>query len=117
MAKSVSDQQAKIRKDFDNVVNLTPNALENWLKSEESREVGAKESGEPVGHESGRKIIAIKQKKADELTDADYEHMEKVVGYVHRHMAQHGPARDKEHSAWRYSLMNWGHDPLAKGEH
>jgi hypothetical protein len=37
--------------------------------------------------------------------------MRKVIGYVRRHCAQ-GPAGDKEHSRWRYSLMNWGHDPL-----
>ena len=38
--------------------------------------------------------------------------MKKVAGYVHRHLKQGGPAADKEHSRWRYSLMNWGHDPL-----
>ena len=38
--------------------------------------------------------------------------MNKVVGYVHRHLAQGGPKEDVEHSRWRHSLMNWGHDPL-----
>jgi hypothetical protein len=38
--------------------------------------------------------------------------MRKVGGYVHRHMAQAGPADDMEQSQWRYSLMNWGDDPL-----
>jgi hypothetical protein len=38
--------------------------------------------------------------------------MRRIVGYVHRHLAQGGPEHDKEHSKWRYSLMNWGHDPL-----
>ena len=39
--------------------------------------------------------------------------MVKVVGYVHRHLAQ-GPQNnaDVQESRWRYSLMNWGHDPL-----
>ncbi|UYY58335.1 DUF3140 domain-containing protein [Sphingomonas sp. S2-65] len=39
--------------------------------------------------------------------------MAKVVGYVHRHLAQ-GPDEkaDIPGSRWRYSLMNWGHDPL-----
>ena len=44
------------------------------------------------------------------MTEDDLDHMEKVVGYVHRHLAQ-GPESDKETSDWRYSLMNWGHDP------
>ena len=29
-------------------------------------------------------------------------------------LKQGGPADDKEHSRWRYSLMNWGHDPLKR---
>ena len=70
------------------------------------------DDGESVGHASGRRIVAIKRTKKADLTDEDYAHMKKVVGYVHRHMAQGGPAEDKEHSNWRYSLMNWGHDPL-----
>jgi hypothetical protein len=36
--------------------------------------------------------------------------MRKVVGYVRRHRAQE-PANIAT-SRWRYSLMNWGHDPL-----
>ena len=34
---------------------------------------------------------------------------QKVVGYVHRHLAQRGHLKKQsvEHSRWRYSLMNW----------
>jgi DNA-binding transcriptional LysR family regulator len=35
----------------------------------------------------------------------------KVNSYVKRHLGQ-GPQSDPEDSKWRYSLMNWGHDPL-----
>ena len=45
-----------------------------------------------------------------ELTDGDYAHMRKVTGYVSRHLAQR-PRGDVSETAWRYSLMNWGHDP------
>ncbi|KQR87748.1 DUF3140 domain-containing protein [Sphingomonas sp. Leaf343] len=96
-----------IHRDFDKAVNMTPAALEKWLATDESRSVGT-----GVGHDEGKRIVAIRHKKKAELTDADYDHMRKVVGYVHRHLAQKGSADDKEHSAWRYSLMNWGHDPL-----
>ena len=41
----------------------------------------------------------------------DYAHMRKVIGYVHRHTAQR-PGGDVTDTRWRYSLMNWGHDPL-----
>jgi hypothetical protein len=37
--------------------------------------------------------------------------MRKVVGYVHRHLVQR-PKGDVPGTRWRYSLMNWGHDPL-----
>jgi Protein of unknown function (DUF3140) len=37
--------------------------------------------------------------------------MKRVNGYVKRHLGQ-GPKKDSEDSKWRYSLMNWGHDPL-----
>lgn len=37
----------------------------------------------------------------------------RAIGFVRRHLAQE-PANPVT-SRWRYSLMNWGHDPL-KGE-
>jgi hypothetical protein len=39
--------------------------------------------------------------------------MKRVNSYVKRHLGQ-GPKNDIENSNWRYSLMNWGHDPLTK---
>lgn len=103
-------------RDFEDAVNMSASALEKWLATDESKEVGQKKdgSGESTGHEMGREIVALlKKKKADHAED-DYAAMRKVVGYVHRHLAQGGPEHDAEHSRWRYSLMNWGHDPLEK---
>jgi hypothetical protein len=98
--------------DWTSAVNMTPKQLESWLETEESQSVGdSSGDGESTGHRSGRRIAAILQKKKADLTEDDVQHMHKVVGYVHRHLAQ-GPKDDVEHSRWRYSLMNWGHDPL-----
>lgn len=98
------------------LVNMTPKELEDWLQSEESKSVGAKEDdGESTGHKSGRRIVRIKRKNKGEIADDDFDHMAKVVGYINRHKAQGGPGEDKEHSDWRYSLMNWGHDPMKNG--
>ncbi len=116
-----NDDHAQIAEDFDSAVNMAPAELERWLKTEESRSVGwaagepksAPSGEESVGHKSGAHIVAIKRKKKGGLTKADYAHMKKVVGYVHRHMAQR-PSGDAEHSRWRYSLMNWGHDPMKR---
>ena len=98
--------------DWRDAVNMTASEIERWLETDESREVGQKDAGtESVGHRSGRRIVTILGKKKSDLTDSDVEWMQKVVDYVHRHRAQ-GPASDVEHSRWRYSLMNWGNDPL-----
>jgi len=113
----MADDHAAIARDFDEAVNMAPAELERFLDSDDSKRVGWKGEdgdgkGESVGHASGRHIVAIKRTKKADLTDADYVHMKKVVGYVHRHLAQGGPDEDKQHSDWRYSLMNWGHDPM-----
>ena len=104
----------KIWEDFRQAVNMTPRELRDWLETEESQSVGWTHEGdtESVGHKSGRRIVEIKGKKRSELDDHDYEHMRKVVGYVHRHLKQGGPRHDLPGSRWRYSLMNWGHDPM-----
>ena len=101
--------------EFKDAVNMTASELEKWLRTDESKDVGQKSSSgaESVGHDSGRKIIKILGTKKADLTEADEAHMRKVVGYVHRHLAQQ-PRGDVEDTKWRYSLMNWGHDPLKK---
>lgn len=99
--------------DWKAAVSMTASEIESWLNTDESKEVGQKNdgSGESVGHTSGRRIVAILRTKKADLTASDLEHMHKVVNYVKRHRAQ-GPQSDVEHSRWRYSLMNWGNDPL-----
>lgn len=94
------------------LVNMAPAELERWLETDESKAVGDSDEGESTGHKSGRRIVQIKQTNKDDLTDDQWAHMAKVVGYINRHLAQGGPDRDVKTSAWRYSLMNWGHDPL-----
>lgn len=111
---SDAEDLAALRRDFADAVNMTPAELERWLGTEESRAVGFHHEGEAeaVGHAAGRRIVEIRRKRQAELTGDDHAHMRKVVGYVHRHLAQGGPAKHVETSRWRYSLMNWGHDPL-----
>ena len=109
-----SDGDKGTWEEFRNTVNMTAAELEKWLKTDESKEVGQKSGGrESTGHASGRHIIAILKAKRSELTDDDYAHMRKVVGYAKRHLKQR-PAGDVRETKWRYSLMNWGHDPVKK---
>lgn len=103
----------KVWKDFGAAVNMSATELEKWLRTQSSHAVGWKgadgSARESVGHASGRRIVKILLTPKQELTPGDYAHMRKVVGYVRRHSAQR-PANIYT-SRWRYSLMNWGHDP------
>ncbi|MCJ8166693.1 DUF3140 domain-containing protein [Pontibacter sp. E15-1] len=97
---------------FTELVNMAPKEIEEWLKTDESKRVGQDSGdGESIGHKSGQRIIEIKHKKKADLNEQDYGHMRKVISYISRHTAQE-PAHDKETSNWRYSLKNWGHDPM-----
>ena len=98
--------------EFKKAVSMSPKALVAWLETTESKAVGFKTSanGESVGHRSGKKIAALLEKSQAEFTSDDIAHARKVVGYVHRHLAQR-PAGNIENTHWRFSLMNWGHDP------
>ena len=103
--KSVIDE-------FYSSVNMTAKELKSWLETEESKSVGQKQGDdESIGHKSGRHIVELLQNKKDDYTDDEISHMKKVISYIHRHCAQQ-PDGDVEHTHWRYSLMNWGHDPL-----
>lgn len=110
----MAEEKEEVYEAFYNNVNMQPKEIEEWLETEESKSVGQNSGdGESKGRKSAKKIIDIKRTKKDELTDSDYEHMQKVNAYVARHTADsQRPSSDVEESDWRYSLMNWGHDPL-----
>src|SRR5512146_2608135 len=111
------EDERRIREAFERLMNLTPAELAAWLETPEGRSVGMVRRGETesVGRQSARKILAIRAKPSEDLTEADYAHMRKVVGYCRRHLAQR-PWGDVSNTRWRYSLMNWGHDPLRPTE-
>ncbi|TRM60246.1 hypothetical protein BD626DRAFT_505901 [Schizophyllum amplum] len=97
---------------------MTPDELKDWLESDASKETGqAKDdgSGESIGHESGRKIVAILEKNpsedVDQYDEDDIAHMRKVVSYCKRHLAQEEEKASQDANSKSYkSLKNWGHD-------
>ncbi len=107
------EERKRVLAAFDKAVNMTASELRRWLASEASNRVGYFRAGEKesVGHQSGRRIVALLGKKRGDYTDDDLAHARKVSGYVQRHLAQR-PQGDVSDTRWRYSLMNWGHDPL-----
>ena len=66
----MADDRQQIVKEFDEVVNMTPKELEEWLQTQESRSVGQSDGGgESKGHKSGRRIVEIMRKKKTDYTD------------------------------------------------
>lgn len=107
-----TDNSNVVALELKKAVNMSPKALSAWLTTKESKAVGFKttEDSESVGHRSGKKIVALLGKSHADFTAGDIAHARKVVGYIHRHLAQR-PVGDIGNSHWRFSLMNWGHDP------
>lgn len=110
---AASEDTEDVIKDFKKAVNMTASEIGKWLETDHSKEVGQKssEGAESTGHQSGRHIIDILHKKQADYTEDDIAHMRKVNSYVARHSAQR-PDGDVTETHWRYSLMNWGNDPL-----
>ncbi len=117
----------EVIQDFNKLVNMTASELETWLKSKDSGEAGWSkddDSGETVGHESGRKITEILKsnpsKDTNKYSDDQISHMRKVVAYCKRHLAQEEqglkskPESEAKKTKSYISLKNWGHDPLKK---
>ena len=113
MADHMDDATAL--KEFHEAVNMTASEITHWLETDHSKEVGQKNDGEneSTGHQSGRHIAELLQSKKEDYSTGDYAQMRRVVSYVHRHLAEK-PSGDISETRWRYSLMNWGHDPLKK---
>jgi hypothetical protein len=107
------EKKEEVYQEFKDSVNMAPKEIEDWLDTEASKSVGQDSGdGESVGRKSARKIIEIKRTNKDDLSESDYEHMQKVNGYIARHTAQEPD--EVEGSDWLYSLKNWGHDPSKK---
>ena len=102
----------RIYSEFCAAVNMDAAELETWLETEESRRVGFTRpgEGESVGHAAGRHIVRILRTAEPELGTEDHQLMRKAVGFIRRHRAQE--PQNIVTSRWRYSLMNWGFDPL-----
>ncbi|KAL0254339.1 hypothetical protein SLS55_009814 [Diplodia seriata] len=103
----VKDTETVI-KEFNELVNMSPKELTDWLGKEESAGSGwGKDDG-------GRKIIKILEKNPkkdpEEYDEEDIDHMRRVVAYCKRHLAQEEKAKQDTDSKSYKSLKNWGHD-------
>ncbi|MEL6644878.1 MAG: DUF3140 domain-containing protein [Pseudomonadota bacterium] len=109
---SSSKSRDQIWSEWRELVNMSPSEIEDWLATDDSKSVGDRGDAASTGRASGKRIVTIKRANKADLSDDQWDHMATVVGYIKRHCSQGGPDSDVETSNWRYSLMNWGHDPL-----
>lgn len=123
MIYTMQDKQV-IYQDFKAQINMTASGLKQRLGTTESKSVGitkgttddrktSSTGRESTGHESGTMITKILDKTKGDLTDDDYSQMKRVNAFIKRHTAQKPSKESIRDSRWRYSLMNWGHDPVA----
>jgi hypothetical protein len=103
--------ETEVRATFAALVNMTPREIEQWHTTDESKSVG-QDSGDgvSVGVKAGQRTIQLLRIKRMPNAD-DIKHMRRVVNFIRRQVAL-APGKNRETSRWRYSLMNWGHDPL-----
>lgn len=96
--------------EFRGVVNMSPEEIERWLQAPEARSA--------ADADEARRIVALLRKPAGQYTDGDVAEMQTMIDAVRERLALEGPPeRDVAHSAWRYGLMGWGHDPLKDQRH
>ncbi|WP_181768723.1 DUF3140 domain-containing protein [Streptomyces albidus (ex Kaewkla and Franco 2022)] len=97
--------------DFAHAVNLPAGQLEHWLETKESRNAGRhKGQSESHGHATGRRIVRLLRTRKADFTADDLVHMRKIIHHIDRQL-RHRPRGDVSDTEWRFSLMNWGHDP------
>lgn len=108
MRKATDDD---VRAAFARIVNMTPREIEAWHDTEQSKSVG-QDSGDgvSVGVKAGQRTIQLLRIKRMPNAE-DIKHMRRVVNFINRQVLL-APRQNREISRWRYSLMNWGHDPL-----
>lgn len=106
--KSTDDE---VRAAFAQLVNMSPREIEAWHATDESKSVG-QDSGDgvSVGVKAGQRTMQLLRVKRA-LNPDDIKHMRRVINFIRRQRML-APLRKRETSRWRYSLMNWGHDPL-----
>jgi hypothetical protein len=56
--------------------------------------VGDEDDSDSSGHTSGRRIITIERTDKDRLSDAQWDCMARVAGYIGNHLSQGGPEQD-----------------------
>ena len=99
--------------EFRSIVNIPSKQLERWLNTIESQKLQFADEPAALNGKNGESIISLLKKRKEKYAEADIEQMENVIQFVKQRLAKR-PKGNIVASNWRYSLMNWGHDPTKK---
>lgn len=115
LSKTVVKTKDQLYKEFREYINMGAGELGKWLDTKEAKAVDLEplESDIP-SRKAGERTIKILRKKPFELTKSNYDHIERAIAFLSKKLAER-PEGNIADTLWRYSLMNWGHDPLKTG--
>jgi hypothetical protein len=101
--------------DFRSVVNVSSDQLARWLSTPESNKIHFPDEPKlnPGNKVPGPVILSLLKKRREKYTETDFDQMDNVVRFVRERLTKK-PKGDIVASNWRYSLMNWGHDPTKR---
>ena len=96
--------------EFRLLVNISSQHLERWLYTVQSQKLNFADAAKGV---SAASVLSLLKKRKDKYSDADFDQMQTVVDAIKQRLEER-PKGDIVASNWRYSLMNWGHDPTKR---
>lgn len=121
--ESVEDEREETYKKWNELVNMSPRELSDFIDSEEGEEAGlsrkdARDAGAggkkiTSGRDSARAIVRMLKRDKEEWSDNDWMWANKQINFISRMKGNEGPNRDEKGRPTRklLALKIWGHDP------
>ena len=123
VVESVEDEKEETYKKWNELVNMSPKELSDFIDSEEGEEAGlsrkdARDAGAggrkiTSGRDSARAIVRMLKRDKEEWSDNDWKWANKQINFISRMRGNEGPNRDEKGRPTRklLALKIWGHDP------
>lgn len=111
--RRTAKQIEQVVSEFRLIVNISNEQLERWLNTTESQKLYLADTAKNANGKNGASVLALLKKRKDKFTEADVDQMQAVVDAIKQRLEKR-PKGNIVASNWRYSLMNWGHDPTKR---
>jgi hypothetical protein len=115
LSKTVVKTKDQLYQEFRGYINMGAGELGKWLDTKESKCIDLEpQDSDILSRKAGERTIKILRKKPFELTKSNYDHMERAIAFFTDKLSER-PEGDVTETLWRYTLKNWGYDPLKNG--